>query len=251
LSRLSRGAYHLRKVRTTRFDPSGAGGPLPGQRGYRVKRILFVAMAWAVFSPLAPSPASAFDWRDVRDMKAAGIADSLIAQKIVYSGEVFHLYAGDIKDLQTAGVSDEIISLMLRTEASRDSAGAAGPGGSATTPTLDEAYRYYPPRPYHYNPADVYDPTGSYPSADPYYSTDPYYSNYPYYYPVGVGIGYGYGRGFAYYRTGYYPHYGYHGGGYHGGGHYGGGYRGGGGHGGGYHGGGGSPGGGPGGARYR
>jgi hypothetical protein len=138
-----------------------------------MKRILFVAIAWAVLSALGPSAASAFDWRDVRDMKAAGIADSLIAQKIVYSGEVFHLYAGDIKDLQTAGVSDEIISLMLRTEASRDSVGTSGPEGSASAPTIAEPYRYYPPRPYHYDPAEPYEPTEASHPTDAYLPPDP------------------------------------------------------------------------------
>jgi hypothetical protein len=81
-----------------------------------MKRILLLAAAALVLSLLAPGGAWAFGTKDVVQMHRDGIADSLIIQKIHYSGKTFHLEASDIRALKGAGVSDEIISAMLATE---------------------------------------------------------------------------------------------------------------------------------------
>jgi len=66
---------------------------------------------------LSTSAASAFGLKDVLRMHKDGIDDSLIIQKIEYSGKTFHLDADDMHKLKEAGVSDKVISAMLRTEA--------------------------------------------------------------------------------------------------------------------------------------
>ncbi len=75
---------------------------------------------------LAATAAWAMNTKDVVFMHRSGIADSLIVQKIRYSGATFHLDGGDIRDLQDAGVSDAVISAMLQTEG-RDLAPAFDP----------------------------------------------------------------------------------------------------------------------------
>jgi len=128
-----------------------------------------------VFAILAIAPvASAFDWKDVVKMRRADIADSLILQKIEYSGTTFRLDADEIEALQEAGVSDAVISAMLRTEAEEDDGEA-----------YDDSDRY------------GYD--------------DGYYAYPHYYYPrrrlyVGLGLGY-YGPYPRYYGPYYDSHY--------------------------------------------
>jgi hypothetical protein len=155
-----------------------------------MKRILAIAVAILLVSLFAASGASASDVQDVIHMHGAGIADSLIIQKIHYSGKVFHLDAKDLYYLKQAGVSDEIISVMLATEQQKEQPNHGG--------------YYYPPYPYVY----------------------PYYA-YPYgpYYPsfvVRLGFNYGYGHygPYPYYGRVYRGYYGYPTS------HYGGGYRG-------------------------
>jgi hypothetical protein len=139
-----------------------------------VKRILLIVAA-AFVAPLVVAPAVwAFGTKDVVQMHRDGVPDSLILQKIEYSGTVFHLDARDMRDLRQAGVPDEIVSAMLATE--------------------DQPDRYEPYyRPYYH-------------SYVPYYR--PFY--YPYYPRVVVGFSfYGhhgpyphrfYGRGHTRYR---------------------------------------------------
>ncbi len=123
-------------------------------------------LAFLVFTP----DASAFGWKDVVKMQRAGVADSLILQKIEYSGTTFHLGADEIEELMAAGVSDTVISAMLRTEAEEGD----------EDDDYDYGYRYR------------YD--------------DGYYAH-PYYYPrrlyVGFGLGY-YGPFPRYYYDDYY-----------------------------------------------
>lgn len=71
------------------------------------------SLALLVIAPMA----SAFGWKDVLKMHRAGIADSIIVQKIEYSGKTFDLGADEMVALTEAGVSDSVISAMLRTEA--------------------------------------------------------------------------------------------------------------------------------------
>lgn len=78
--------------------------------------LLSAAAGFFAFFVLVPS-ASALGWKDVLQMHEAGIADSLILQKIEYSGTTFRLNADEMEALKGAGVSDPVISAMLRTEA--------------------------------------------------------------------------------------------------------------------------------------
>ena len=154
-----------------------------------MKRILILLTAWALLCALTPSAARAFSWHDVRDLHAAGISDSLILQKIAYSGHVFHLEANELRQLKEAGVSDEVISAMLETE--------ARPNDDSRGPYYHPGYVVYP-----------------YPGYYPYSYYYPYY-----YYPrtrVSFNFGYRYGYGHAryyphygHYRPAYYPHGGY------------------------------------------
>lgn len=86
-----------------------------------MKRILLFTFFALFLLLLSASAASAFGMKDVIRMHQDGVADSLIVQKIYYSGKTFHLDAGDMHALKEAGVSDEVISAMLRTEADYDS----------------------------------------------------------------------------------------------------------------------------------
>ena len=70
----------------------------------------------ALASMLVATSAWAFGVKDVITMHQAGVADSLITQKIMYSRTTFHLDGADIRALKQAGVTDAVISEMLRTE---------------------------------------------------------------------------------------------------------------------------------------
>ena len=132
------------------------------------------SLALLVFAPLA----SAFGWKDVVKMHRAGIADSLIIQKIEYSGKVFHLDADEIAKLAEEGVSDEVISAMLRTEAEE----------------YDDDYDRHYDRDYYYPHRRAYVGWGYYyPRYYPYYS----HGYYPYY---GYYGGYRYPRSYELYR---------------------------------------------------
>jgi hypothetical protein len=113
---------------------------------------------------VAAHGAWAFGVKDVVAMRRDGVDDSLIVQKIVYSGTIFHLSARDIGTLRSAGVSDEVISRMLKTEARQY--------GSYAHPYWGPYY--YP----HYRS---------------YYM--PYFYG-PYYPRVSVGLRYGYSGGY-------------------------------------------------------
>ncbi|HTQ45167.1 MAG TPA: hypothetical protein VMI75_20545 [Polyangiaceae bacterium] len=65
---------------------------------------------------LTATGAWAFGVKDVIALQHDGVADSLIVQKIEYSGTTFHLDASDLRALKQAGVSDNVISVMLKTE---------------------------------------------------------------------------------------------------------------------------------------
>jgi hypothetical protein len=143
-----------------------------------MKRLLLCSAAGLLVFLVSVTAASAFGWKDVVKMRQAGIADSLILQKIEYSGTTFHLNADEMEALKEAGVSDALISAMLRTEAEDEDD--------------DGGYRY-----------DDYGYHGYYG-----YYGHPYY---PYYYPhsriyVRLGLGY-YGPYPRYYDTYRYPRY--------------------------------------------
>jgi hypothetical protein len=147
-----------------------------------MKRILLFTAA-GLFMILASAPtALAFGTKDVLKMTSDGIADSLIIQKIEYSGKTFRLDADDMHALREGGVSDEVISAMLRTEA-RDWRDYA-----------DGAY-YYPPAYYPYGHAFL---------GFGYYNYGHYYSHYgsPFY------GGYRYPRYRSYYSNPYSGNYG-------------------------------------------
>ena len=133
-----------------------------------MKRILGVVFG-ALLMMVTSHGAWAFGVKDVIAMHERGVADSLVVQKIVYSGVRFHLDAKDIDALKKAGVSDAVISKMLKTENRGHYAGSYW--GSDWGP-------YYP----YYGP---------------YYG--PYYPHYyyrPYYSRVYVGLRFGhYGGG--------------------------------------------------------
>jgi hypothetical protein len=207
-----------------------------------MRRILMLVVTCAALCVLAATSARAFSWIDVRDMKEAGEPDSVIAQKITTSGVAFHLFAPEIKELKASGVSDALILLMLQNDASEAPNGTVvpAPAPSATpvpppsdtqpnlaadttqtaapapvgitsaelasppAPTLEEAYKYYPPRPYKYTA----------PAVASYHPIYPYYSGYPYFLTPGfsLSLGFHYGYGPRYYG-GYRPYYGYRGGG--------------------------------------
>lgn len=86
----------------------------------------------------------AFGVKDVVAMHKSGVADSLILQKIRYSGTRFHLDAKDIGLLKSADVPDAVISAMLKTE-----------GRGYTGPYWRPYHAYYGP---YYAPYDYYDP---------------------------------------------------------------------------------------------
>ena len=103
-----------------------------------MRRVVLISVATSLLLMLASGAASAFGVKDVVAMSKDGVSDSLILQKIRYSGKSFHLDARDVHDLKAAGVSDEVISAMLRTEGRDDWGPAYGP--------------YYYPRHYYYTP---------------------------------------------------------------------------------------------------
>ena len=78
---------------------------------------LLIIVSTAILLLLSTSAASAFGLKDVLKMHKDGIDESLIIQKIEYSGKTFRLDADDMHKLKEAGVSDKVISAMLRTEA--------------------------------------------------------------------------------------------------------------------------------------
>ena len=81
-----------------------------------MKRILLLGAAGLLLSLLTPHGAWAFGTKDVLQMHKDGIADSLIIQKIEYSGKTFHLDAEDMHALKQEGVSDDVISAMLAAD---------------------------------------------------------------------------------------------------------------------------------------
>ncbi len=125
-----------------------------------MKRIALCFAAASLALLFSVPVASAFGWKDVVKMHRAGIADSLIIQKIEYSGKTFHLDADEMAALTDEGVSDAVISAMLRTEAE------AGEG--------DDYYGSYG---YPYYHSRAYLGWGYYPR---YYSRGyyPYYGHY-------------------------------------------------------------------------
>ena len=146
-----------------------------------MKRFL-TCSALLLLAALATAPhASAFGWKDVLKMHRAGISDSLIIQKIEYSGATIRLDADDMEALKEEGVSDEVISAMLRTEAEEYE---------------DEDYRY-DGRSYGYYPhGRVYVGFGYHAPYDWYY--DRYW--YPRYRPYYTRGYYGYYGGYRDYR---------------------------------------------------
>ena len=85
-----------------------------------MRRVVLISVATSLLLMLASGAASAFGVKDVVAMTKDGVADSLILQKIDYSGTRFHLDARDVHDLKAAGVSDAVISAMLQTEGRDD-----------------------------------------------------------------------------------------------------------------------------------
>jgi hypothetical protein len=114
---------------------------------------LCLAAGLLAFLVSAPA-ASAFSWKDVIKMQQAGVADSLIIQKIDYSGTTFHLGGDEIAALKKAGVSDEIVSAMLRTEAEegRGSDGYMEPYDAAPRSHVyvGLGFGFYDPYPWYY-----------------------------------------------------------------------------------------------------
>jgi hypothetical protein len=147
-----------------------------------MRRFLLVVAAILAASVFAANRAQAFGVKDVIQMHRDGIADSLIVQKIRYSGKAFHLDANDLRDLKREGIPDEIVSEMLATERRDDYPYYGG--------------YYYPYGPYHYYYPRVVVGFGYYG-----YYGHPYYRRYvrpfPYYAPRyrgyvrgGVGVRY-------------------------------------------------------------
>jgi hypothetical protein len=93
---------------------SGAAGPERVRQP--MKRILVVLAAASLLLLVHPGHAWAFGVKDVITMSRAGIADSLIVEKIDHSGKKFDLDTKDLVALTRAGVSDPVIVAMLRTE---------------------------------------------------------------------------------------------------------------------------------------
>ncbi len=144
-----------------------------------MKRILGVAIGGLLLTMVTTQGAWAFGVKDVVAMHNDGVDDSLIIQKIVYSGTSFHLDSKEIGALKSAGVSDAVISKMLKTEAREYASPYVARYGGP----------YYP----YYGP---------------YYAPYYYYHGPYYYYPrVSVGLRFGYHGG---YHGGY--HRGYQGG---------------------------------------
>ena len=128
-----------------------------------MKRFALAGCAALVLCLWPAHGAWAFGVKDVVQMHADGIADSLIIQKIEHSGKSFDLNAKDLHQLKEADVSDEVISAMLQTE---DQDGEY----------YDNGY-YYPPRAY------VGLGFGYYHDYWPYYGGyRPYYGHYGRYY---------------------------------------------------------------------
>jgi hypothetical protein len=100
-----------------------------------MKRIILMGATGLLFSLLTVHAAWAFGTKDVLQMHQDGIADSLIIQKIQYSGTTFHLDAGDLRALKRAGVPDDVVSAMLLTER------------RGASDRYWDGYYYYPPYP--------------------------------------------------------------------------------------------------------
>jgi len=143
-----------------------------GEGRWIVRRILAVLIGGLLLAVVSVPGAWAFGVKDVVAMHKDGVDDSLIVQKIAYSGTRFHLNPKDIGVLRSAGVSDFVISKMLKTEGR----GYTGP----------YAYSYWGP--YHY----------------PHYGSFyvPYYGSYYPRFSVGLRYGYygGYRGGFRHWR---------------------------------------------------
>jgi hypothetical protein len=178
----------LEQVPTARQTRSASNRP--GERKDNMKRTLLLAAAGLLLILVSASTASAFGTKDVLRMTKDGVPDSLIIQKIEYSGKTFHLDAEDMHVLRDGGVSDGVISAMLRTEApdGRDDGYGYGDGG------------YYYPSPYPYGHVSLgfgFYNYGGY----RYYGHHSYYGS-PYY------GGYGYPRSHSHYGTPYSGNYG-------------------------------------------
>jgi hypothetical protein len=107
-----------------------------------MKRLVLCLLVALLALVLTAPAASAFDWKDVVTMHEAGIADSLILQKIEYSGKTFRLTGKEMAALKEAGVSDAVISAMLRTEdAARDE---YDEDGGYDRGYYDHPYYYHP-----------------------------------------------------------------------------------------------------------
>jgi hypothetical protein len=175
-----------------------------------VKRIVLITL---VVMLTAASSAWAFWVKDVIDMHKAGVADSLIIQKIVYSGIRFTLSGADVKKLKEAGVSDAVISEMLRTESAGENGGNGGNGEGAHPYAAPYGYGpYYAP---YWGPGLAlsfgfgYGYYGHYPYYAPYgyypYGYHPYAYHAPYVYHY-HGPAYGYGHPFGYHGPNRYSH---------------------------------------------
>jgi hypothetical protein len=126
-------------IRPAGRDSSRRRGAAAEKEGVAMKRILGCAVAIALATAWSASGAWAFGVKDVVQMHADGVADSLILLKVQHSGKQFHLDAGDLRTLKNAGVSDDIVSAMLQTEDQYDGVVGYGP-------------YYFPHYPYYYGP---------------------------------------------------------------------------------------------------
>ena len=86
-----------------------------------LRRTLISGAVALLFCVVLAPHARAFGVNDVIQMHQDGISDDLILEKIQHSGKVFHLDAGDLRDLKKAGIPDSVITVMLRTEDRDDS----------------------------------------------------------------------------------------------------------------------------------
>lgn len=167
-----------------------------------MKRTLLMAAMVLGLSLIGAHAAWAFGWKDVVKMHQAGIADSLIIQKIDHSGKRFHLESKELRALHEAGVSDEIISVMLDTEDRYAPGGPYYEGDTYHSPRVYLGFGYYHGYPYYYD---------GYPW---YYGGYRYYGSYPRYYGGYYGGHYGgYYHGYTRYPSrerwgGYAPNYG-------------------------------------------
>lgn len=148
-----------------------------------MKRILLFTVAGLLLFLFSAPGVSAFGLKDVLKMHKDGIADSLIIQKIEYSGKTFHLGADDMHALQEAGVSNQVISAMLRTEDRDEGKDYYDYGDYYPRTHVSLGFGHYRSyAPYYSDYCRPYTPYyGGYwlPRYRPYYA-HPYYGNYRY-----------------------------------------------------------------------